>query len=162
MKLSTPAKTFTIAAITALALGIAPVAKADAACSNATLNGTFAYKGTGAILTPPAFAGPIAQVSTLIFDGHGGITGAGALQQNGTNNPLTETGTYTVNPDCTGTLTVNYSLGFTSQFFFVIDSIDVVGLANVRGDELQILCEDMGVVLDGVARRLFTAPGSTH
>jgi len=47
MKRSTIAKTFTIAAVTALALGLAPTAKAaDKGCTNATLQGTFSQKGT--------------------------------------------------------------------------------------------------------------------
>ena len=42
MKPSTIAKTFTIAAVTVLALGLAPTAKADdKGCTNATLQGTF-------------------------------------------------------------------------------------------------------------------------
>ena len=41
VKRNTAAKTFAIAAVTALALGIAPTAKADnKGCSNATLKGT--------------------------------------------------------------------------------------------------------------------------
>ena len=69
MKRSTIAKTFTFAAVTALALGIAPTAKADnKGCSNATLKGTFAHKGTGFVTAPPAIAGPFAHVSTQTFD----------------------------------------------------------------------------------------------
>lgn len=157
----TLAKTFTIAALTALALGIGPTAKADdQGCRNATLNGTFSYKGTGTIVSPAALAGPIDEVGTLTFNGNGVVTGAGVLNQGGTSTPETKTGTYTVNPDCTGTFTVQYSLGFSSQFFFVIDSSQMVGVAYVRGTELQILCEDAGVVLDGIARSLFAVGGS--
>ena len=152
MKRSTIAKAFTIAAVTALALGIAPTAKAQG-CSGLSLNGTFAYKGTGTIVSPAAMAGPIDEVGTLTFNGSDIVTGAGVINQGGTAIPVTKTGTYTVNPDCTGTITVQYSLGFTSQFFFVIDSIEAVGIQYVRGSELQILCEDAGVVLDGIARR---------
>jgi hypothetical protein len=159
----TIAKTFTIAALTALALGIVPTAKADAnVCSNTTLNGTFSYKGTGTIVSPPAFVGPIDEVGTLTFNGNGVVTGSGVLNQSGTANPVTKTGTYTVNPDCTGTFTIQYSLGFTSQFFFVIDSVEPVGIQYVRGNELQILCEDAGVILDGIARRQFAVGGSTQ
>ena len=53
------ARTFTMAAVTALALAISPTAKADdndKGCSNATLQGTFAYTSTGFITAPPAFA----------------------------------------------------------------------------------------------------------
>ena len=159
MKRNIIAKTITIAALSAAALVAMPTAKAQG-CSNSTLSGTFAYKGTGAILTPPAIAGPIDDVTTLTFNGNGVLTGSGVLNQGGTATPVTKTGTYTVNPDCTGTLTVQYSLGFTSQFFFVIDSTEAVGLAQVRGNELQILCLDAGVVLDGIARRQSTAASS--
>ncbi|MBV8902560.1 MAG: hypothetical protein JOZ22_02905, partial [Acidobacteriia bacterium] len=61
MKRSTTAKSFTMAALTVLALAIAPAAKArDKACSNATLRGAFAYTSTGSIASPPDFAGPFA------------------------------------------------------------------------------------------------------
>ena len=53
MNRSTIAKAFTIAAVTAVALGLAPTANAhDKGCSNATLKGTFAEKGTGVITNP--------------------------------------------------------------------------------------------------------------
>jgi hypothetical protein len=161
MKRSTIAKTFTIAAVTALALGIPTTARAQVtSCSIVTLNGAFSYKGTGTIVSPPALAGPIDEVGTLTFNGNGIVTGTGVLNQGGTATPVTKTGTYTVHPDCTGAFTVQYSLGFTSQFFFVIDSIEPVGLAYVRGSELQLLCEDAGVVLDGIARSLFAVDSS--
>src|SRR5215831_4210653 len=52
MKRSTIAKTFAIGAVAALALGIAPAAKADnKGCSNATLKGTFVHTASG--LPPP-------------------------------------------------------------------------------------------------------------
>ena len=94
MKRSTLAKTCTIAAVTALALGIAPMAKADnKGCSNATLKGTFAHMATGFITAPPAMAGPFAGVGTDTFDGNGGITGTATLSANGNIFPATETGT---------------------------------------------------------------------
>jgi hypothetical protein len=149
MKRSTIAKTFTIAAVTALALGLAPTAKAaDKGCTNATLQGTFSQKGTGVIIAPPSIAGPIANVGTLTFDGSGAITGALVNSLNGTIVPATEKGTYHVNPDCTGTYTVQISpLGITGNAFFVIDN-----LAN----EIQILTTDPGAVIICVARRQFS------
>ena len=117
MKRSTIAKTFTIAAVTALALGIAPTAKADdKGCSNATLKGTFAYTASGFITAPPAMAGPFAGVGTQTFDGNGGTTATATLSQNGNILPVTITGTYTVNPDCTGTFTIQaFPGGLKSQ-----------------------------------------------
>src|SRR5271157_3419482 len=106
MKRNTTAKTFAIAAVTALALTVAPIAKADSnsrGCSNATLKGAFADKDTGFITAPPALAGPFAGVQTEIFDGNGVLTTAGIASLNGNIVAVTGKGSYTVNPDCTGT-----------------------------------------------------------
>ena len=143
MKNSTIAKTFTIAAVTALALGIAPTANAQA-CSNSSLRSTFVFNGVGFIVSPATVAGPFADVNTLTFDGQGAVTGTGMASQNGNIAPLTETGTYNVNSDCTGTYAVLLSpFGFTAHYYFVIDA----------SGELQIICTDSGVAFSGTARR---------
>jgi hypothetical protein len=148
MNRSTIAKAFTIAAVTVLGVSLAPTAKAaDKGCTNLTLSGTFSQRGTGVILAPPSLAGPMANVGTLTFDGAGAVTGVQVNSLNGTTVPATEKGTYQVNPDCTGTYTVQISpLGITGHAFFVIDD-----MAN----EIQILTTDPGVVIICVARRQF-------
>jgi hypothetical protein len=149
MNRSTIAKAFTIAAVTALALGIAPTANAqDKGCSNATLKGTFAEKDTGFITNPPpAPASLFAGVNLDTFDGKGTITASGFATLDGNGAPQTETGTYTVNSDCTGTYAVQISPGdFTAHAFFVIDD---------GGNELQIIVTDPGTVINCVARRVF-------
>ena len=71
----TIARTFTMTAVTALALVIAPTAKADdKGCSNASLHGTFAYTSNGFITAPPEVAGPFAEAGTQTFDGRGLLT----------------------------------------------------------------------------------------
>ena len=148
MKRSTVAKTLTIAAVTVLALGLAPTAKADGkGCSNATLKGAYSQKGTGVITAPPSIAGPMANVGTLTFDGNGAVTGTLINSLNGTIVPATEKGTYQVNADCTGTYTVQISpLGITGNAFFVIDD---------GANEIQIITTDPGVVIICIARRQF-------
>lgn len=147
MKHSTKTKAFTIAAVTALALTLAPIAKAEGkGCSNATLKGTFADKDTGFITAPPALAGPFAGVNLETFDGHGALTGTGIVSLNGNIFPGTYKGTYTVNPDCTGNYTVQNSLGLTVHAFFVIAD---------GGNELQIVITDPGTVIACIARRQF-------
>ena len=75
------------------------------------------------------------------------LQGALVVSQNGSTAQATETGTYTVNSDCTGTYTVQISpFGITSQAFFAIDS---------NGDELEILVTDPGSVITCVAKRLY-------
>ena len=103
-------KSLTIAAITALALGTAPTAKADdKGCFNGTLKGAFVWTSTGFITAPPAFAGPFTEVGLQTFDGKGGTTATATASQNGNIVPLTITGTYSVNPDCTGTMALTAS-----------------------------------------------------
>lgn len=149
MKHTTIAKAFTLAAVAAVALAVTPSATAQGlGCSNATLRGTFALKGAGFIISPAVVAGPTADVNPLYFDGIGTVTAAsGSMSQNGTIVPVTESGTYKVNPDCTGTYEVLISpVGFTAHYFFVIDN---------NGGELQVICTDSGVVFSGSAQKIF-------
>jgi hypothetical protein len=147
MKPSTIAKTLTIAAVTALALGSGPRAKADGRrCSEANLRGAFAYTSTGFIVTAPipALVGPSAEVGTQYFDGKGGVTFTFNSSQNGNIGPGTATGTYTVNDDdCTGTFT-EATPGFTAHYSFAIDE---------SGGGFQAICQDTGVVVTRIGRR---------
>jgi hypothetical protein len=148
MKRSIIAKTFTMAAVTVLALAMSLTAQAqDKGCSNATLRGSYAQTGSGVITAPPDQAGPFANVGTLVFDGKGGLAGTLVANSNGSSSPATETGTYTVNSDCTGAYTVQIApFGITSQAFFAIDS---------NGDELEIIVTDPGSVIVCVAKKLY-------
>jgi len=139
-------KVFTIAAALTLALVIAPTVQAsDKGCSNFTLRGSYSQIGSGVITAPPDQAGPFANVGTLIFDGNGGLTGTAVV--NGSSALATETGTYTVNSDCTGTYTVQIApFGITSNAFFAIDT---------NGDELEIIVTDPGTAITCVAKKLY-------
>jgi hypothetical protein len=142
MKHSIKANAMTIVAVFALALVTGPASKAaDRGCSNAILSGTYADQDTGTIVG----VGPFAGVNLDSFDGKGHITISGMSSLNGVVSPGVETGTYTVNPDCTGTYTVTEG-SLTIDAFFVIDQ---------AGDELQIVITDPGNVIDCVARKQF-------
>src|SRR6185312_7245221 len=82
---STIAKSFTIAAVTALALSVAPTANADdKGCSNLSLIGTFAVTTTGYAVAAPDPVGPaFGQIRMQTFDGNGGTTNAGMSNANG-------------------------------------------------------------------------------
>ena len=143
------AKTFTIAVLAALALSVGPAAKAaDRGCSNTSLQGTFADKDTG-VIYPAANAAPVpfAGVNVEAFDGNGNITGTGFASAGGSGGPQTYTGTYKVNPNCTGTYSITLSpSGMQAHAFFVIDD---------HLNELQIVIKDPGTVITCVARRQF-------
>ena len=111
--------------------------------------GTFSRRDTGTVLAPAMAAGPIAVVGTFTFDGNGAITGASTSSQNGNIGQGTQAGTYTVNPDCTGTITVLGSSGRSSHYSFVIDD---------GGNGFKYICTDSGavaIVYTGEARRQF-------
>jgi hypothetical protein len=149
MKPSTIAKTFALAAVAALALSVAPNAKADdKGCTNSSLKGTFSDRDSGWIYTsataPPI---PFAGINVETFDGNGNISGTGTASVGGSVTAGPFTGTYTVNRDCTGTYTVQFP-GLTVHAFFVIDDSE---------SELQIIITDPGNVILCVARRQFPA-----
>jgi hypothetical protein len=85
------------------ALAIVPSAQAKRAteCSNATLDGTYAFYGAGTVV--PAGT-PFRSVALFTFDGQGNWFDTFTQNDNGTIIRGTHSGTYTVNPDCTGTL----------------------------------------------------------
>src|SRR5271154_400383 len=145
---TTAGKVFTIAAALTFALAIATTAQAsDKGCSVNTLRGSYAQTGSGVVTAPPDQAGPFANVGTLIFDGNGGLTGALTVSSNGSSAQVTETGTYTVNSDCTGTYTVQIApFGITSNAFFAIDT---------NGDELEIIVTDPDSAITCVAKKLY-------
>lgn len=153
MKRSIIAKTLTIAAIAVLAPSITPTAKAaDKGCSNIILLGTFSRHDTGTVLAPAAAAGPTALVGTFTFDGNGNVIGATTSSQQGNIRTGTQTGTYTVNADCTGMIVVKGAGPNSSHYSFVIDD---------SGNEFQYICTDSDpsvpffIVYSGVAHRQF-------
>ena len=106
-------------------LGTARRVPAKSGCSNATLKGSYALRGTGTFLSGP-LSGPIAFVGILTYDGAGQLTGnlslrtsSGPSAVNGIKAPYT--GTYAVNADCTAEQTMTNTLtGISSTHELVI------------------------------------------
>ena len=154
MKRSTIARTFAIAAVAVLALGLSPLAKAEGrTCSNATIKGAFARTDQGFVLPPNSAPMPLAGLSLMTFDGNGRLTATGYGSLNGTQFPAaTSTGTYTVNADCTGHYEPDIAPpGRTGQAFFVI--VD-------GGNGFQIFPLDQTASIICVARRIFPVADS--
>ncbi len=89
-----------------------PVVHAAAGCTLATLRGNYAFIYTGAGAPGHSLRGlnnaPSAAVGVLAFDGAGNLSASYTVVFNGAAAETTsvpDTGTYTVNSDCTGTLT---------------------------------------------------------
>ncbi len=107
-------------------------------CSNASLNGTYAYsaQGFGEVTADISSAGfvPFAQTGLAVYDGKGHITSAtftySTTTANGGSFRGTFTGTYTVNDDCTGTATANLGDGNVFHFDLVVQSPSTYTLIN--------------------------------
>ncbi|HKW33844.1 MAG TPA: hypothetical protein VJN92_12625 [Candidatus Acidoferrum sp.] len=145
MKCAIARTTLVVAFVTVFALGI--VSRAQAQCSNATLHGSFGYTSTGVLLPVYAqhFAGPFTEVGRQTFDGSGNTQATATLSANGNIQKVTIEGTYIVNADCTGSMTLNVSpLGVTVHVDFVIDD---------QGAEVRAIGTDAGVVESRVYRK---------
>ncbi len=79
-------------------------------CSNSTIRGSYAFTIHGQILLPGG-APPIVidGLARTTFDGNGNVTQLDAVADNGNLDPSwhPNTGTYSLNRDCTGTMTVS-------------------------------------------------------
>jgi len=93
----------------ALALVVSsPLMSHASACSNSTIQGSYASTIHGTLLLPNGSTLLINGISKATFDGKGNVTGVDAVADNGNLTPgwRPSTGTYSVNPDCTGTETI--------------------------------------------------------
>lgn len=102
-------------------------------CNEGSLRGAWGYTATATAHVPPGSANIVAYpaaVGQFVADGQGNATGHDVSNVNGVATPRTTTATYTVDPDCTGTMEVAFTPGNPLTFFFVI--VD-------RGDELRMI-----------------------
>lgn len=109
-------------------------------CSEGTLSGGFATRAQGWAPANPADPMsplvPFANVSLMTFDGEGGLTNAAVNSINGTIIPGANPGAYTLNADCTGTLSIGAGPGLLT-FYLVV--------AN-RGTEFYTISTNRSVV----------------
>jgi hypothetical protein len=128
-------KSFTIASALAKRLGnllavltvllsfsVTPAFANDTACSNATLNGDYGFTISGWRPNPDGTIGPIKGVAITHFNGAGNLTQKDFVVQAGLPNPANgnsekgfhfstgETGTYTINTDCTGSAEIDLNV----------------------------------------------------
>jgi hypothetical protein len=93
----------------ALALAASSAVTAQASvCNNSTIRGSYAFTIHGQIFIPNGPTLSIDGLAKTTFDGEGNLTQLDAVALNGNVAPgwASNTGTYSVNPDCTGTMTV--------------------------------------------------------
>jgi hypothetical protein len=117
-------------------------------CSLNTIRGSYATSTTGSIV----FAGPVgavADVGKIVFDGSGGAAQSTAVSLNGVIilNRSSLSGSYTMNADCTGDISLVLPVPtgtITSSSHFVLVH---------NGEELLTVNTGVGRVLTGIATK---------
>jgi hypothetical protein len=117
----------------ALALPWAALALDNDGCSNGTLKGDYAFTVTGQIFHSDGTTDTRAGVAMTDFDGAGNLSQADFVMSSALAGPVpspdtdpasgfhnNETGTYTVNPDCTGNATINSPSGIVIKLKLVV------------------------------------------
>jgi hypothetical protein len=141
-----PTKAFAAVILSTLALVIPRSIQAEPSCSNASLSGSFGYTNNGTILGGPD-AGPFGGVGRQTFDGKGNTEATAAVSVNGNIAHATIKGTYAVNSNCTGSMTLVGSAGsqtFTNHVEFVV----IHG-----GTEFRAINTDPGSVITTVGKK---------
>ena len=105
-------------------------------CDVRTLNGGYGltFQGFGFRGPVPALVGaftPAAGVGVVNFDGKGGLTLAETTSFGGRIAPLSTTGTYAVNSDCTGSL--NAPGAATWDFVIVHEKRQIMAINTIEG-----------------------------
>jgi hypothetical protein len=118
---------------------------ATTGCSLSTLSGTYSVQGQGtAVAQLPGFPAPpfpFAEVAIDFLDGAGNVSGKFTVNVDGTVISGTVSGTYTVNSDCTGTLSLQTSIGLPVNEYFVV--LRNGGLRLVDTDPFVVITRTM-------------------
>lgn len=121
------------------------IVRADAGCDATILNAAYGYSFTGPIFDNAGNLNFFSVAGRFLPDGQGGLTGKDTFSFDGSIlRGRTYTGTYTVNSDCTGSITLSDPINGTIDADFVIVN---------NGNELQLVAYDNGTNITGSAKR---------
>jgi hypothetical protein len=125
-------------------LGKKLTAQTSGVCGGKLLSGAYSYGVNGTIFTNGNLAGFYSVIGVLTANGQGAVTGTDTISQNGVVQAgRTYTGIYTVQPNCSGSLNLNYN-AFTASFTIAISS---------NGEQVYFLQTNNGTVAAGTATR---------
>ena len=114
-------------------------------CTAASFKGVYGFAASGSVYSPDGEVGDVAVFGRIVSDGRGNTSESSASSFNGLQNADTQTGTYTVNPDCTGSTTsTHHPSGQVDQVNFVL----VEG-----GAEAKFIVTNPGLVFAGTVDR---------
>ena len=113
-------------------------------CSKATLEGKYAVRGDGFVPggPPPAPMVPFATVSIMTMDGMGNLSNDVTVSRNGQIFRNVDPGTYDLNADCTGNMTI----AIAEPPFQLNFDLVVADLVGVNGREFYFIATTPSVV----------------
>jgi hypothetical protein len=114
-------------------------------CSQATVSGSYGYTTSGFVALGGGFV-PAAAAGRIDFDSQGNVTGTQTRIVGGSALAETYSGTYTVNPDCTGDFTVVVQPDTRTS------SVHLVWTDNAKG--VSAVFTTPGFVLTATASRI--------
>lgn len=116
-------------------------------CSDSTVRGTYAFTLHGTIFLPDGSTLLIDGIAKQTYDGDGNMTQVDAVATNGVLTPgwRSGTGTYSVNSDCTGTLTIMIP---------GLSDLHVQFIVAQSGNTIHQVVTDPGVATTGDGERL--------
>lgn len=147
------AQTLTILSFVLLLASLAPALHAQegaTGCSLSTLKGNYSVQGQGTVVAQlpgfPAPPFPFAELAIDLFDGTGDVSGNATVNIDGVVVQATVAGTYTLNSDCTGTLSLQTSVGLPVNESFVV--LRNGGLRLVDTDPYVVVARTMEKMRD--------------
>ena len=156
----------TIALLT-LSLGLAAAASAQdhRPCATWRLAGDWGYTKTGTLYAP-AGATPFATMGILTLDEFGNLTGVNTGSVGGRVSQDVLKGTFAVNPDCTGTMTVEvYDPSMTLLRTIVMALVVDDDLNQLRGLMMSLVLPNgvsLPTVITAEAKRLISTRGANR
>jgi len=120
------------------AFGGTPAAElsTNSQCKPSMLKGNYVYAGDGYIVRRSERV-PFAQAGHDFFQGDGTFTGSETVSTNGEITRIVYSGTYTLEPDCSGTAKLTDNLGVTAHFDLFVTK---------NGTDLTFIQTDAGYV----------------
>jgi hypothetical protein len=110
----------------------AEVSSTNSQCKPRMLKGSYVYANSGFVVSGSDQI-PFAQAGRDVFYGDGTFTGAATVNTNGAVARIVYSGTYTLNPDCSGAATLTDNLGGISHFDLFVSNSGTV-LTYVQTD----------------------------
>ena len=136
---------FVLACTTALLSANIPIAKAERACSNASIAGKYGTQAHGQIVrenVPPVL---FAETGVINFDGQENLNGNDTVSFNGNITKSNYSGTYSVKEDCT------FSAKFTDNLG---NTVNWTGTVVNNGKEILVLEAVPSTVITAVFKRI--------